>query len=142
MTSTYSSTLVCPFERQTGCSDEEKLRLDPDLEEILATSTDYNKLKYVWEQWHDRSGAPIRQDYAAYVSLNNEAAVANGFDDAAKLWQSAYGDLDFNTIDEMWNEVKPLYEALHTYVRNKLTHIYDNGRKEVKLFLLSCWFNE
>lgn len=45
-------------------------------------------------------------------------------DNAAEWWQSSYEDLDFNTIDAMWNQVKPLYTELHTYVRRRLVGIY------------------
>lgn len=128
MSNVYSNTVVCPYETGIPCNQADNLRLDPDLEEIMATSTDYNKLKYVWEQWHDKSGSPIRQEYATYVALINDAAEANGLENGAKLWQNSYEDLDFDTIDEMWREVKPLYDALHTYVRGKLTKIYDNGK--------------
>lgn len=133
MSTQYSNTFVCPFETGTICNEADRLRLDPDLEKILATSSDYNELKYVWEQWHDRSGAPMRQDYATYVSLSNEAAVANGFEDAAEWWQDSYENFDFNSIDAVWNDLKPLYDVLHTYVRNKLTKIYDNGRNCIVL---------
>lgn len=37
------------------------------------------------------------------------------------MWQSAYEDMDFNTVDSLWADVKPLYDELHKYVRNKLS---------------------
>lgn len=44
----------------------------------MATSTNYEELKYVWKAWHDASGAKIRSSYPKYVELSNKAAVANG----------------------------------------------------------------
>lgn len=128
MTTTYNTATVCPYENQL-CNGDGVLRLDPDLEQIMAESTDYSKLQYVWEQWHDKSGAPMHEDYASYVALSNDAAVANGFENAAKWWQDSYELLDFDTIEETWREVKPLYDELHTYVRNKLTTVYNNGKE-------------
>ena len=44
----------------------------------MATSTDYNELEYVWVQWHEVAGRPIRNQYLEFVELNNKAARANG----------------------------------------------------------------
>jgi len=44
----------------------------------MATSRDYEELKYVWEQWHDKSGKLMPDDYVQYVRINNDAAVLNG----------------------------------------------------------------
>ncbi len=44
----------------------------------MATSTDYNELEYVWTQWREVAGKPIRQQYIEFVALNNKAADLNG----------------------------------------------------------------
>lgn len=49
-----------------------------DITHIMATSRDYEELKYVWEQWHDKSGKLMPDDYVQYVRINNDAAVLNG----------------------------------------------------------------
>lgn len=44
---------------------------------------------------------------------------------AAKLWQDSYENFDFDEeLDALWLDVKPLYQSLHTYVKNKLTKLY------------------
>jgi hypothetical protein len=48
------------------------------METAMAKSRDYEELKYVWEQWRQASGMPIRGNYVNYVALSNEAAQANG----------------------------------------------------------------
>lgn len=41
------------------------------------------------------------------------------------MWRSRYEDKDLITkVDALWNEVEPLYSALHTYVRRKLIGFY------------------
>lgn len=54
------------------------IRYKSDLTEIMATSTNYNELEYVWTQWREVAGKPIRQQYLEFVELNNKAAVLNG----------------------------------------------------------------
>lgn len=45
--------------------------------------------------------------------------------DAGKMWLEAYEDPNFVAkVDAAWNEVEPLYDELHTYVRRKLKEIY------------------
>lgn len=42
------------------------------------------------------------------------------------MWREWYEDDDFvKNVDKMWDEVKPLYDELQTYVRKKLLKIYD-----------------
>lgn len=41
------------------------------------------------------------------------------------MWRESYEDDKFiENIERMWVEVEPLYNELHTYVRNKLKKIY------------------
>lgn len=49
-----------------------------DLTVIMATSTDYNELEYVWTKWREAAGKPIRKQYLEFVALNNKAADLNG----------------------------------------------------------------
>lgn len=45
--------------------------------------------------------------------------------DAGEMWRSRYEDEKLiEKVDELWDTVKPLYDELHTYVRNKLLKIY------------------
>ena len=41
------------------------------------------------------------------------------------MWRSRYEDDELvDKVDSLWNDVKPLYDELHTYVRYKLLEIY------------------
>ncbi|XP_065335573.1 angiotensin-converting enzyme-like isoform X1 [Cloeon dipterum] len=125
MTQIYSAARICPYINQ-GCNIEtEGIRLEPDMENVLATSRDYEELKYVWSQWRDASGANMRSNYQSYVTLSNKAAQANGFENMGTMWQADFETPDFQAdIDRLWAEVKPLYDRLHAYALKKLRDVY------------------
>ena len=81
------------------------------------------ELAEMWTSWHNNVGAPMREDYATMVGIANEGAKELGFADLGAMWRSNY-DMDPDQFaaetERMWQEVKPLYVALHTYVRRKL----------------------
>lgn len=131
MSNTFNRAVICPFENpRCDLSGNDVLKLDPDLYDIMDESKDYEKLQHTWEQWHNQAGRPMREDFAKYVALMNEAAVANRFTDATRWWQSEYEDMDFDAVDQLWSEVQPLYEELHKYVRNKLENVYPGRMAE------------
>jgi peptidyl-dipeptidase A len=97
-----------------------------EIEKILATSRDPEEMKDVWAGWH-AIGAPMRTKYARYVELQNQGARELGFKDMGAQWRSNYDMTpeQFSAETErLWNQVRPLYESLHTYVRNQLVKQY------------------
>jgi len=120
MGSTYSTAKVL----EKGGSGAE-FSLEPELTEILSTSRDASELKYYWEQWRDASGKKIGKMYPAYVDFYNEAAKLNGFKDASKMKVDTYeSDTFMEEMESTWQGLKPLYQQLHAYVRNKLNRHY------------------
>lgn len=101
-----------------------------DIEAAMGTNRNPDELKEMWSSWHDNVGAPQRQDYQRSVGLLNEGARELGFKDVGAMWRSNY-DMppeEFAKLtDKLWNEVKPLYESLHTYVRWKLNEKYGDA---------------
>ena len=85
------------------------------------------ELSEMWASWHDNVGAPMKDDYTRMISIANEGSKELGFADLGAMWRSNY-DMDPDAFAEeterMWQEVKPLYVALHTYVRSKLNEKY------------------
>ncbi|PZQ23015.1 MAG: peptidyl-dipeptidase [Sphingopyxis macrogoltabida] len=84
----------------------------------------------MWTSWHDNVGAPMGADYAKMVAIANEGAKELGFTDTGAMWRSGYdmSPEDFaKTTERLWQEVKPLYMALHTYVRWKLNEKYGDA---------------
>ncbi len=84
----------------------------------------------MWTSWHDNVGAPMKDDYAKMVGIANEGAKELGFSDVGAMWRSGYDmppEEFAKTTERLWEEVKPLYMALHTYVRWKLNEKYGDA---------------
>ena len=84
----------------------------------------------MWTSWHDKVGAPMKDDYARMVGIANAGAKELGFADTGAMWRSGY-DMppeEFAKVTEqIWSDMKPLYVALHTYVRWKLNEKYGDA---------------
>ena len=126
MEGAYGSGKYCP-----GCrgpaADSEKECLDIEkITEILAENRDPKRLLEVWEGWHTIS-RPMRKDYVRFVELSNKGAAALGFKDTGAMWRGKYDmppDAFAKELDRLWEQLRPLYLSLHTYVRSKLHEKY------------------
>lgn len=100
-----------------------------DAEDILATSTDPEELKAVWEGWHSISPGMVT-DYSRLVALSNEGSLALGYKDTGALWRSGY-DMDPDAFaaetDRLWKQLEPFYKNLHCYVRARLNEKYGDA---------------
>ena len=88
------------------------------------------ELKEMWTSWHDNVGAPMKDDYAKLVGIANAGAKELGFDNVGAMWRSGYDMTpeEFTAMTErLWEETKPLYIALHTYVRAQLNKKYGDA---------------
>ena len=107
------------------CKSGKCLDLD-QLSEILANSRNRPELLDAWTGWHAIS-PPLRAPYRRFVELSNRGARELGFPDTGALWRARY-DMPPNEfaaeLDRQWMQVRPLYLALHTYVRKKLREHY------------------
>jgi peptidyl-dipeptidase A len=124
MTAAYGKAKYCP-PAAAGAAKPDCMPLG-ELEKVLATSHDPARLKEVWLGWHAQSPA-YKQDYAKYVDLSNKGARAMGYADTGALWRSRYDmapDAFAAEMERLWQQVKPLYESLHTYTRYKLRQAY------------------
>ena len=96
------------------------------IEKIMRDSRDPEELKEMWTGWHSIS-PPMRPKYARFVELSNQGAREMGFKDVGALWRAGY-DMppdDFSAdLERLWNQVRPLYLSLHTFVRTKLVEKY------------------
>ena len=84
----------------------------------------------MWTSWHDNVGTPMKGDYAQMVTIANEGARDLGFADVGAMWRSGYDMSPEQFAAEtqrLWEETKPLYLALHTYVRRKLNEKYGDA---------------
>ncbi|RMB94756.1 hypothetical protein DUI87_28735 [Hirundo rustica rustica] len=106
--------------------------LEPDLSDIMATSRSYKKLLYAWEGWHNAAGNPLRPKYQEFVKLSNDAYLMDGFSDTGSYWRSWYDSDTFEKdLENIYNQLEPLYLNLHAFVRRKLYDRY--GPKYINL---------
>ncbi len=93
-----------------------------DTARIMRESRDPERLLDVWRGWHSVS-MPMRERYVRYVELMNEGARELGYGDTGAMWRSKYDmapDAFAAEVDRLWQQVKPLYDSLHRYVRSRL----------------------
>jgi peptidyl-dipeptidase A len=123
MTTIFSTATICPY---TGpCNTNTRWKRDPTLTKKLATSDDYDLQKYIWNQWRTVTGDKMIPQYKQYIGLSNKGAQNAGYSDMGAEWRSAYEDPGFQSqLEHLWQQVLPLYEQLHTYVRRNLQNHY------------------
>ncbi len=104
-----------------------------ELEDVLAKSRSYDELLDAWTGWHTIS-RPMRPMYARLVELANEGSREVGFSDTGAVWRSGY-DMPPEAFEKetqrLWEQLRPLYEQLHCYVRGALAKAYP-GKVQTK----------
>ena len=116
----YGKGKWCPEGADAKCLDITAI------EQLLATSRDPEELKRAWIGWH-AVGAPMRQRYARLVELGNKGSSELGYSDVGVIWRSMYDmppDQFAKETDRLWEQLRPLYESLHAYVRGQLAKKY------------------
>lgn len=137
----YNQASICAFERPFDCG----LKLQPDLKEIMARSRDWDELLYVWGEWRRKSGENMKELYEQLIDLTNDAAKYNSnmhisllqdpsptdrilstdFSSAYEYWTFPFESNNVRQdVENVWNEIRPLYELIHAYVRRKLREFY------------------
>uniref|UniRef100_A0A8C9CGF5 Angiotensin-converting enzyme n=1 Tax=Phocoena sinus TaxID=42100 RepID=A0A8C9CGF5_PHOSS len=118
METTYSVASVCH-------SNGTCLQLEPDLTNLMATSRNYEELLWAWKGWRDKVGRSILPYFPQYVELSNKAARLNGYKDGGDSWRSMY-EMPFleYELEQLFQELQPLYLNLHAYVRRALYRFY------------------
>jgi peptidyl-dipeptidase A len=125
------TSLAARLEGYYGAAKDAKGR---DLEELSKTvdrSRKYDELLDAWTSWHD-TARPQRQRYDRFVQLQNEGARGAGFANMGDMWRAGYDmppEQFEKDTDRLWQQVKPLYDDLHCYVRGQLQKTY--GRDKV-----------
>ena len=118
----YGKGKYCP---KTGKHAGECLDITA-IERIMANSTDPDELKDLWVGWHTIS-PPMRDRYSRWVELGNKGAREMGFKDLGAMWRAGYDmtpEQFSQEVERLWQQVKPLYDSLHAYVRTKLVEKY------------------
>ena len=134
MDSDYGKGKYCPEGEKTADGQPKCYTLN-DAEKIMRESHEPAELKKAWVGWHSIAKA-YRPDYVRFVELANKGAVEQGYKDVGAMWRSNYDmppDQFAAEEERLWQQVKPLYDALFTYVRTRLQEKYgkelvpDNG---------------
>ncbi|HEY0961159.1 MAG TPA: M2 family metallopeptidase [Pseudomonadales bacterium] len=127
---TIATNLASQYGKGKGTLDGEPIAgsdIEAEMGELDHTPEQYAEM---WASWHDNVGAPMKDDYARMVEIANAGARELGFADTGAMWRSNY-DMppdDFAALtDRIWDDLKPLYIALHTYVRTKLNEKYGDA---------------
>jgi peptidyl-dipeptidase A len=120
MEGTYGKGKYCRGPNQTDCLDVNAVS------KIMAESRNYDELLDVWKGWHTIA-PPLRPRYERFVQLANQGARDLGYKDLGAYWRSNY-DMSAEAfsadLDRLWEQVRPLYEALHAHVRASLAKAY------------------
>jgi peptidyl-dipeptidase A len=125
-----STSLEADYGKGKACADAGKhagkcLPIG-EVEQVLAESRDTEEMKGIWKSWH-AIGAPMRRRYTRFVELQNKGAQELGFKDMGAMWRSNYDmspEQFASEVERLWNQVRPLYESLHAYVRSRLVRQY------------------
>ncbi|KAI5644518.1 angiotensin-converting enzyme domain-containing protein [Phthorimaea operculella] len=129
MQKVWSRVTVCAY-NVTDCNKEESVRTMSDIINIFKTSNDTKELTYYWKAYRDNTGKKIRPIFKDYVIRMNNVAQSENFTDAGDMWRYTFEDDKFvEVVDRIWNEIKPLYNLLHDYVRYKLKAYYRDDLK-------------
>ena len=95
-------------------------------EQIIDSSRNPDELLMAWNGWHE-VGKPMKSMYMRMVEIGNKGSRDLGYSGLDDLWFSKYdmpADKFLEVTDSVWEEVKPLYEALHCHVRSQLNEYY------------------
>jgi peptidyl-dipeptidase A len=146
MDSAYGKGKYCPDPKKTKLgaliakkvakakTDEEKKAAEclslGELSNVIKSSRNYDELTEAWSGWHAIS-PPMKDKFARYVELGNKGSKEIGFADLGALWRSGYdmpAEAFEQDIERLWTQVKPLYDELQCYVREKLATKYGKDK--------------
>ena len=94
----------------------------------MRDSRDYKQLLYAWKGWHDATGPKMRNIFGQTVQILNKSARENGYKDLSERWLEDFEEENFEKIyDDLFEEIKPLYQLLHAHVKRKLDTFYGSN---------------
>ena len=95
-------------------------------ESVIDNSRNYQELLKAWDGWRN-IGTPMRDKYLRMIDIGNQGSQDLGYSGLTELWFSKY-DMpaeDFrDETERVWQELKPLYDALQCHARYELMEEY------------------
>ncbi len=128
--SEISTRLASTYGKGRGTLDGKEINgsdIESEMGNLTHTPAEFAEM---WTTWHDTVGKPMKADYVKMVGIANQGAKELGYADVGAMWRSGYDMTPEQFSAEtqrLWEEVKPLYMALHTYVRHKLNEKYGDA---------------
>jgi peptidyl-dipeptidase A len=121
----YGKAKACGADgKSSKCLDIEELNV------LFQKSHNEAELRDAWLGWH-RTARDSRPLFARFVELANQGAKEIGFGDTGDMWRSAYdmtpAEFEKDT-ERLWQQMRPLYEQLHCYVRGALAKTYGKDK--------------
>eukprot|EP00099_Drosophila_melanogaster_P000803 NP_001033904.1 Ance-3, isoform B [Drosophila melanogaster] len=121
----YNSAEICAYQQPFQCD----LHYIPQLKDIMAKSRDWDELQHTWVEYHRKAGRGMRDSYEQLIDVMQEVAYVNNVTNGGEYWYLAYESGNFRQdMDIVWEQIRPLYEGLHAYVRRKLRDYYGPDR--------------
>ncbi|XP_033168095.1 angiotensin-converting enzyme [Drosophila mauritiana] len=121
----YNSAGICAYQQPFQCD----LHYIPQLKDIMAKSRDWDELQHTWVEYHRKAGRGMRDSYEQLIDVMQEVAYVNNVTNGGEYWYLAYESGNFRQdMDIVWEQIRPLYEGLHAYVRRKLRDYYGPDR--------------
>lgn len=81
-----------------------------------------------WKEYYDKSSTPKRIYYKRYLELKREAAALSGMESPWHEWLLEYGGPPFEQqLDTIIEQIRPLYDQLHAYIRHQLRIKYGDS---------------
>ncbi|XP_001962761.3 angiotensin-converting enzyme [Drosophila ananassae] len=121
----YNSASICAYQQPFQCD----LHYIPHLKDIMAKSRDWDELQHTWVEFHRKAGRGMRDSYEQLIDVMQEVAYVNNVTNGGEYWYLAYESGNFRQdMDIVWEQIRPLYESLHAYVRRKLRDYYGPDR--------------
>ena len=120
-------SMEAAYGRGRYCGEDGEDCVDlPTMERTMAESRDTDELLDLWVGWRGVSQT-YRGKYERFVEIANAGAVELGFADTGEMWRSRY-DMPSETfraeLENLWLQVRPLYESMHCLVRAELGDQY------------------
>ncbi|XP_017002897.2 angiotensin-converting enzyme [Drosophila takahashii] len=121
----YNSAGICAYQQPFQCD----LHYIPQLKDIMAKSRDWDELQHTWVEYHRKAGRGMRDSYEQLIDVMQEVAYVNNVTNGGEYWYLGYESGNFRQdMDIVWEQIRPLYEGLHAYVRRKLRDYYGPDR--------------
>jgi Angiotensin-converting enzyme len=71
-----------------------------------------------------------------FCNINFTDKSSSDYKNAGEMWRAKYEDKELiSKVDKLWEEVQPLYNELHRYMKNQLEGLYGDKMKKGSEFI-------